>query len=214
MKKITRNLYRNYFLKAFPDYYAELEKAVGGCKSLLDVGCGKDSPIANFSKKIRSVGVDAFLPAIEESREKGIHDDYCNIDVLDIDKNFRSDSFDCVLASDLIEHLEKDEGDLLIEKMEKLAQKKVIIFTPNGFLPQGELEDNSWQVHKSGWYVDEMRERGYEVIGINGWKPLRAEYAELRFRPKKLWLLISDFTQLFVRNNPEKAFHILCIKKF
>jgi len=96
--------------------------------------------------------------------------------------------------------------------MEKISKNKVIIFTPNGFLPQGEYYNNPWQVHKSGWTVKEMKKRGYKVIGINSWKPLRGEYARLRFRPSYFWQIISDITQLFVRNKTEKAFQILCIK--
>lgn len=134
------------------------------------------------------------------------------MDVLDVGKKFGSNSFDCVLASDLIEHLTKEDGIRLIEVMEKIAKNKVIIFTPNGFLPQREHDNNPWQVHKSGWTVKEMKERGYKVIGINGWKPLKGEFARIKFWPKYFWMIISDITQFFMRNHPERAFQILCIK--
>ena len=58
-----------------------------------------------------------------------------------------------------------------------------------------------------------MKSMGYHVIGINGWKPLRKEYAAVRFQPKYFWLLVSHLTQIFVRNRPEHAFQILCIKE-
>jgi len=57
-----------------------------------------------------------------------------------------------------------------------------------------------------------MKNRGYKVIGINGWKLLRGEYTSLKFKPNHLWRFISDITQVFLRNNPENAFQILCIK--
>ena len=212
MNNLLIKIYHNYYVKLFPNYQVELEKAVGQCKSLLDVGCGSNSLIKSFSKKLNCVGVDAFSPSIEKSKNLKIHNKYHKMDVLDIGKNFKPNSFDCVLASDLIEHLDKDDGFKLIEMMEKIAKNKVIIFTPNGFLPQGEYDNNPWQVHKSGWTVKEMKKRGYKVIGINGWKTLRGEYARLRFWPSYFWLIISDITQFFVRNNPEKAFQILCIK--
>lgn len=212
VKNLFRKIYHNYYVRVFPNFQVELEKAVGKNKSLLDVGCGSNSPIQSFSQKLNCVGVDAFSPSIKKSKNLKIHNQYHQMDVLDIGKKFKSNSFDCVLASDLIEHLTKEEGYKLIEMMEKIAKNKVIIFTPNGFLAQREYDNNPWQVHKSGWSVKEMKERGYKVIGINGWKPLRREYASLRFWPNYFWLIISDITQFFVRNKPIKAFQILCIK--
>jgi ubiquinone/menaquinone biosynthesis C-methylase UbiE len=208
MKKALKQAY----IAVFPDYPSALEKAVGRCATLLDVGCGSDSPIRNFSKKMECVGVDAFGPSIERSQKKGIHSRYVKGDVLDIDRLFPPKSFDCVLASDLIEHLERKEGERLLRKMERLAKKKVVVFTPNGFLRQEGFENNPWQVHKSGWSVSDMRKRGYKVIGINGWKPLRTEFAAFRFRPKYFWLIVSDITQIFVKRRPEKAFQLLCVK--
>jgi len=207
LKEIVKTTY----LKIFPTYPVELEKAVGTCKSLLDVGCGSSSPIKSFSNKIYSAGVDAFKPSIDKSKKLRIHNKYYQMSVLNINK-FKPGSFDCVLASDLIEHLSKEEGIKLILLMEKIAKEKVIIFTPNGFLPQGEYDKNPHQVYKSGWTASEMKNRGYKVIGINGWKLLRGEYTSLKFKPNYLWRFISDITQVFLRNNPENAFQILCIK--
>jgi SAM-dependent methyltransferase len=211
-RNMLKYIYDHFYTKIFPNYQVELEKAIGSCKTVLDVGCGSLSPIKPFSKKFYSVGVDAFEPSIKRSRKQKIHDEYYKMDILDIGKKFKSNSFDCVLASDVIEHLTKNDGLKLLRRMEKIAKNKVIIFTPNGFLPQGAYEDNPWQVHKSGWSVREMKRKGYKIVGINGWKPLRGESAAIRFWPKYFWMIVSDITQWFVRNNPEKAFQILCIK--
>ena len=97
--------------------------------------------------------------------------------------------------------------------MEKIAKKKVIIFTPNGFLPQGAHSNNPFQLHRSGWSVDEMKNRRYKVIGINGHKSLRSEQAKIKYTPFKFWKVISDITQGLVKNKPEKAFQILCVKR-
>ncbi len=206
------NKLKKTYRKIFPDYLKELASVLGGCESLLDVGCGNDSPIRYLRGNFRSAGVDVFEPSIRESKEKGIHDEYHQMDLLNITEKFGKDSFDCVLSSDSIEHLTKDDGFRLLDAMEFVARKKVIVFTPNGFLPQGEYGNNPWQVHKSGWTPEEMRPRGYHVIGINGWKPLRGEYAAIRLHPRSFWTVISDLSQILVRNNPETAFQILCIK--
>jgi SAM-dependent methyltransferase len=195
-------------------YCSELDRIISGCESLLDVGCGADSPVQHLQHRAaHQVGVDGFRRSIDASREKHIHDDYRCIDILHIGQAFARDSFDCVLASDVIEHLDKDDGYRLVEQMESIARKKSIIFTPNGFLAQGEHSDNPLQRHRSGWTVAEMWQLGYDVIGINGWKPLLGELAAVRYRPRKLWSLISRVTQLYVRDRPQHAFQILCVKE-
>ena len=96
--------------------------------------------------------------------------------------------------------------------MESIASKKVIVFTPNGFQPQNEHSGNILQRHLSGWSVKEMEAKGYRVIGINGWKPLIGEFALPRFKPRRLWTVISRLTQPMIRNHPDHAYAILCIK--
>jgi SAM-dependent methyltransferase len=194
------------------DFIDELELALKGCESVLDIGCGSSSPIKHLPKKFYAVGCDSFPGAIEKSQKEGIHDQYRLMNVLDLDKNFPPQSFDCVLALDLIEHLEKEEGVRLIAMMEKTAKKKVVIFTPNGFLPQQEYENNLGQIHKSGWSVEEMKEKGFRVKGIMGWKALRGNKGSLKFSPKTFWAIISNLTQMVVKKNPEWAFQILCVK--
>ena len=207
-----RELLKRWHHRFLPSYERELERAVGDCKTLIDLGCGYPSPIRSFSSRLHTVGVEAFASDLERSRAEGIHNDYREMDVLKVGDHFAKDSFECVLASDLIEHLTKEQGQELIEMMEALARRRVIIFTPNGYLPQTAHSGNPWQEHKSGWSVSEMREAGYRVIGINGWKPLRTERARIRFKPAFFWRLVSDLTQLFVRRRPESAFQILCVK--
>ncbi len=135
------------------------------------------------------------------------------MNVLNIDKKFKEKSFDCVIALDIIEHLNKKDGLRLLELMEKIAIKKVIIFTPNGFLPQGAYDKNKFHVHKSGWTYNEMKKYSYNVIGINGFKHLRGEYSTLKYSPRFLWTIISDITQLITKYYPKYAFQILCVKK-
>ena len=204
------NVWRRVF-KPF-EYPAELEHAIGDAKTVLDVGCGYPSPIKGFSKKFHAVGVDLFEPSIEKSRAEGIHNDYLKIDVLEIGAKLKDKSFDCVLASDLIEHLSKEDGIKLLEMMERIARERVVVFTPNGFLSQGEYDGNPWQIHRSGWTPAEMNQRGYRVLGINGYKSLRGPYSYLKYKPEFFWQIVSDMTQLVLKRFPNAAFQILCVK--
>ena len=211
--KRSLNFYRKN-LKKIPyfDFIDELESALNGCESVLDLACGVSSPLRHVPKKFHATGCDLFLPAIEKSRDEGIHDQYFQMNVLDLDKKFRPRSFDGVMALDLIEHLDKEEGWRLIAMMEKIAKKRVILLTPNGFLRQEEFGGNVWQVHKSGWSVGEMREKGFKVIGLLGWKSLRGDKGSLKFFPKTFFSIISSLTQIVVKRRPEWAFQILCVK--
>lgn len=194
--------------------HKELDQAIGHPASLLDVGCGSNTPLSHLSKRPpRMVGVDGFQPSIDQSRASNFHDDYVKADLLEIDHAFEPNSFETVVAVDVIEHFTKEDGFKLLEKMEQIASDKVVIFTPNGFLPQSEHSGNILQRHLSGWSVGEMAERGYQVIGVNGWRPLLGEFSLPRFKPRKLWTLISLMTQPLVRNHPDHAFAILCVKK-
>jgi hypothetical protein len=200
---------------SFAQYFAALEQTImdGSCESLLDIGCGERSPIFGFSKSIaHTTGVDSHLPSIERSRAEGIHTDYVQMNIAEIGGEFAPQSFDCVVALDVIEHFEKDDGLRLLDAMERIARKKVVVFTPNGFVAQPPTSDNPHQLHRSGWTVAEMRARGYDVIGIGGWRPLRGAYANPRVRPYWLTERLSLLTERFFESRPEQAFQILCTK--
>ncbi len=212
IEKYLRKSYRYSYKSLFSKYDVVIEGEVKGSTNLLDVGCGANSPVQTFNNKLYCVGVDAFEPSIEKSKLKQIHDEYRKLDVLKIGEVFQEKSFDIVVALDLIEHLEKSDGLKLLDLMEKIAAKKVIIYTPNGFLPQGDRENNPWQVHLSGWEAKEFEARGYKVIGVNGRKSLRGAFAKVKYKPAILWNFISDISELYVKNKPEKAFQLLAIK--
>src|SRR6266568_4602358 len=143
IKTLSKKIDNLFFGHLKEQYPRMLEKEVEGYETLLDVGCGPDSLVKRFSRKLKySVGIDGFEPSILKSRSAGIHSEYFLMNVMDIDKKFRPASFDCAFLADLIEHLTKEDGLKLIEMVEKIARKKVIIFTPNGFLPQEEYDGN------------------------------------------------------------------------
>jgi hypothetical protein len=159
-----------------------------------------------------AVGIDAFEPAIEQSKKLNIHNSYRVMDCRKIGEEFQEKSFDCVCALDFIEHLSKEDGLKLIDSMERIAKKKVIIFSPNGFLSQGVHDGNPFQPHLSGWEVEEMKDMGYHVIGIGGLKIFKGEVARIKWRPKFFWSRISLLSQPLVINRPSIAFAILCVK--
>ncbi len=193
----------------------EFYRKADGYDSLIDLGCGPDSERKNLKHIRRSLGVDIFEPSLARSIKDKIHQDHLLYDVCKIDKapGIAPKSFDIAISIDNIEHLTKEQGLKLISDMESIARKRVIIFTPNGFIDQGAKEENEYQTHHSGWTASEMKKLGFKVIGINGWKPLRRDGTQMRFRPRYFWEIVSGFTQVaFARWFPSSAYQILCIK--
>jgi len=183
------------------------------CDSLLDVGCGSDSPVQVFSQSLRlTVGVDAHQPSLDRARAKGIHHRYECLELNELSERFSPQTFDAVVALDVIEHLDAPAGLLLLESLELIARKKVIVFTPNGFLAQGVQDENPWQIHRSSWHVRDFDERGYRVLGINGLRCLRTERAAHRLWPSRLGDLACRATQLVTIHRPELAFQLLAIR--
>jgi len=69
-------------------------------------------------------------------------------DILELIENLPE--YDLILLCDVIEHFEKQVGyGLLLRLMEKA--KLVILSSPRGFMPQGEVWGNAYEEHKSGW---------------------------------------------------------------
>lgn len=176
----------------------------------MDLGCGYNS-IIQYCNIPFSVGVELFEPYLEESKKKGIHNEYIKEDIRKVE--LKPKSFDVVVLLDVLEHLTKEEGYELIRKMEKCARKKNIIFTPNGLVWQEGYDNNPLQEHKSGWGVEELEKLGFKVYGINGWKKLRGYKASIKYKPTRLWSIISDLTQKITYYFPKFAFQLFAVKK-
>lgn len=190
----------------------QLDQCLRGCSTVLEVGCGEDSPAQYLAHRYRMVGLDLFEPALVRAKARGILTDFHLGDALSISEKFSKGEFDAVIALDLIEHLEKEKGFELLDAMEQVAGKRVVVFTPNGFLDQP-ADDNPWMQHRSGWSTEDFRARNYRVHGSNGWKPLRGAYAKIKWKPRLIWGAFSELTQhLWTRNHPESAFSILACK--
>lgn len=201
---------KKIYKKIFPDWTLFLEREAVGCDSVLDLACGYNSLI-QYVNIPHKVGVELFPEYLEESKKKGIHNEYIQGDILLI--NIPAHSHDLIFCSEVIEHLEKKDGFVLLDNAEKWAKKKIIFTTPNGFLKQGEYDDNPLQIHKSGWSVEEFRERGYKVYGIGSWKILKGEQGKMKYKPYFFWKVVADIAQKIVYYFPKQAFQLMVVKE-
>lgn len=134
--------------------------------SILDVACGLSLKSKYIPAKIR-VGVDIYEKYFKyiESDEPYLVIKY---DVRNLEKIFIPNSFDLVLALDIIEHLEKKESKKMIKQCEKIAKKAVVLETPNGKVEQNiditGHGGHTFQTHRCGWTPDELKKMGYKTI--------------------------------------------------
>ena len=221
LQKIFSWLYSNPVMeKIIPTQIYLLRKELAGCQTVLDLGCGPSSPIQYCGPFKHSVGVEVFEPYLKESRAKGIHQEYLLSHIEDLD--FEENSFDAVALIEVIEHMEEEKAAKVLELAEKWARKKVVVTSPNGFVPQKALDGNQYQEHLSGWPLNKMKQLGYRSYGLARFKFLRQEveaetmgddvFSSIRLRPRFFWFLVAALSQILTYRMPGWAFELLSIK--
>jgi len=199
------------------EYRNVLARELRNCKRVLDLGCGPCSCLHKVPPNFYSLGIELFVPSILESRSRGIHTDYCIADVLQL--GIKSKSFDCVLAIDLLEHLPKGAGLKFLMDCERIATKKIVIITTNGFINTNCPEilekygGNLLNIHQSGWSVEELNNMGYRCAGISGLKYIQYGDNQIKWRPKLFWMVVVDLSRSLVRFFPKTAFQIVAVKE-
>jgi SAM-dependent methyltransferase len=163
----SATLYQRVLAKFPLTYMGIMTRMVGrGFETILDVGCGTGTPMELIkiqNPEIRATGADVYEPYLKEAEKKGIYEKLVHTNVTELP--FAEREFDVVVCFHVIEHLEKEAAWKLLEKLESLAKKRVVVAMPVGDLPQDEYEGNPYQKHLSVWYPDELQKRGYRVVG-------------------------------------------------
>ncbi|WXG47423.1 MAG: glycosyltransferase [Candidatus Atabeyarchaeum deiterrae] len=198
---------RPYYKEMFPDRVALLKREFFNGESVLDLGCGYDSPI-QYCRVRSSLGVDLSESNLQESKKKFIHTQYIKADVKDI--LFKPKSFDVVMCLEVLDYLTKEEGYGLILIMEQLARGKVIISTLSGYLPRGK-DENLVRNPKSSWSIEELGRLGFKTRIAYGWRRL-ALYSKTSYNSSFLWERVLELSQKFTHHFPKQAYQLLCVK--
>ena len=200
-------VFRNY------DYRYWLKRDLADCESILELGCGPNSPILQMGDASRTDTVDIFEPYVDMHNRKGDYRHCQHADILTFD--FPEKAYDAVVICDVMEHLSREavkDSDLFAE-MEKCARKRVIIFTPNGFIENDLVDEDSYQAHLSAWEPADYWERGYKVVGATGLRWLFGKAALPKYRPHRVCAIIAMLTKPLVFHRPEWAFHNYAVKE-
>jgi SAM-dependent methyltransferase len=202
-----------------PTLDSELMKSLRDCDSVLDLGCGPKSPIRNITWMARRVGVEAFHPYVETARLNQTHDEIREASIMGLD--IEENSFDAVTLIDVIEHMTREDAQATIAFAKRIARKKVVINSPNGFIAQEALDGNDLQKHLSGWDLSDMKSLNFGVRGLAGLKFLRREVdngsmgddllTTIRFRPRFFWFIVSTLSQPITYLFPRFAFSLFSV---
>lgn len=139
---------------------------------LLDIGCGI-VPQAYIQAQVQ-ICCEPYLEYVSRlqnvvGEKKDRQYVVVNMGWSDVVERFPEKSVDTVILVDVIEHLEKEEGERLLALTSKVARQQVVIFTPYGFMPQHHddgkdawgLSGGDWQEHKSGWLPEDFTGEGW-----------------------------------------------------
>ena len=186
--------------------------------NVLDLGAGQNPQELICSELgIRQLLIDLGYPESDTPNIRRRKIEIMNLEAikLEVQDFFCSSEVDCVVSIGNIEHLRKDDGIQLLNEIEKLAKKLVIFETPNGFVHQGSVDGNKYQIHLSGWLPSEFKKRGYKVYGTTGLKFLKkdSEKGVYKFpiRGMRMFdVLISRV--FFLKYFPNLSFNFLAYK--
>jgi len=142
-------------------------------KTVLDVGCGygrwgylvreiMDIVHTRYAKETWQTIIDAveiYAPYITPAHNY-IYTKIYTEDIRTFNPNM---VYDLIILGDIIEHLDKPEAQTVIDKLRPLC-KNLIITTPNGYIPQGEVLNNPHEIHKCGFSQDEFIKQDALVI--------------------------------------------------
>lgn len=145
---------------------------------ILDVCCGNGVVMDEIVTQGRCVGVDIFEPDIRAYAAKRPDLEFICGDALAVCREFPSNSFSTVVCLDGIEHLKQADAEALIMEMERIAQRLLIVVTPESTNEHEigvNLPHNTWDIegggelqrHLSGFRREYFSARGYEVQFLN-----------------------------------------------
>jgi len=162
--------YHRFVLRELPDLFSTKEDQSE--VMILDCGAGRGvwgSLVrgTRVGAKGSIVALDVYRPYLEFLKRFGTYDDVALSDAGHLP--FRDQAFDFVLASEVLEHLPKQDGLTFLHEVQRVCKGKIILTTPNGAYQIGERlrsQHVESMEHRSGWSVGELRKLGFGVHGI------------------------------------------------
>ena len=136
-------------------------------KIVLDVGCGRglNGSIIRATRDWSGttlIGMDINKGCLDFCRNFNIYDKLVEANLPKLP--FKDKSVDFLICTEVIEHLTKKDGQMLIKEIDRVCRGRAIISTPNLFFNTMQAKDED--EHKSRWTTEDFREHDYKVYGL------------------------------------------------
>lgn len=161
-----RSVTKEYLL-TIDKFFAEMRNYIIRTNILIDIGCGiRPETFYEPSVHICIEPFEQYRNIIKPFFPNRSNAIFIKSDAISGLKKFDDNSVDSVFMFDLIEHLTKKDGLLLLKEADRVARTQVVVFTPLGFYPMHFKEPgqkDAWgldgvdvQEHKSGWLPEDF----------------------------------------------------------
>lgn len=123
------------------------------CRTHLDVFPGRVQPEA---WQTRIDGVELFEPYIQ-AHQRALYD---NIRIADVRQAVQDiDSYDLIIAGDVIEHLDKEDACEVLDALYAKAKRALLVNIPIGDTgwEHGENHGNPGELHRSAWFPEDFQ---------------------------------------------------------
>lgn len=165
-------------------------------------------------RAVEVTGVDIFPGNVTFCERTGVYAQTVCQDGLEYLAAQPDRSFDTIIATELIEHLPREDGFRLLEQLERVARDVVVLSTPNGpFLRPGSdtlTGYNEWEHHVSGWTRRDFVRRGYSVLGVTH-KLYRSRFRGV-CRLLRTFPTLDALCHAWAQRHPRFALYLLAVK--
>ena len=140
---------------------------------VLDVGCGFGFwgwvLRMHTGGEFYLAGIEINPNYIEKLSPLNIYDNILHMDITKDLEKIPNDSFDLVIASHVIEHLEKNEGWKMLDELRRICRKILIVLCPEGDAidydektPMHEI--SKYDYHRSAWHASDFKgHKGFKI---------------------------------------------------
>jgi ubiquinone/menaquinone biosynthesis C-methylase UbiE len=122
----SKNPLMGIVISNFMNNLKETSATLKNINSVIDIGCGEGFVI-NCLDYPKITGVDISRNALRIAKEKNPECEFCSGSIYEI--SFKENSFDLVIATEVLEHLERP--DLALREIRRITKNYCILSVPN-----------------------------------------------------------------------------------